>query len=102
MSVFWIGRTRVHNPEGLKPYAELVQKAASIYRPEVIVRGGAYHVLEGEDRFDRFAVLRFDSMEHALTYYNSPEYQQARQFRHAATTDNELTLVEGVPRANGA
>ena len=96
MSVYWIGRARVQDPLALRPYAELVQKASAIYRPEPLIRGGAYRILEGPDSFDRWALLRFDSMDHALSYYNSTEYQQALAHRRAATLASELALVEGI------
>ena len=96
MSVYWIGRAKVDDAERLKSYGSLVQKAGLIYQPEVLVRGGAYQILEGADVFDRWAVLRFTSMDHALTYYNSMEYQEALAHRQAATIASELALVEGV------
>jgi uncharacterized protein (DUF1330 family) len=96
MSVFWIGRAQVRDEDGIRNYVEHMKIAAAIYKPEVLVRKGQYKVLEGPDAFDRFAVLRFPSMDDALRYYNSPEYQTAAAFRREACDQCELVLVEGV------
>lgn len=95
MSAYWIGRARTRDPEALKRYGELVARASSHYPQEVLARGGAYKVLEGEDIFDRFVVIRFGSMEEAERYYRSPEYQEAAAVRHAACERWDLVITEG-------
>lgn len=96
MSAYWIGRAKTRDPAGLKPYGELVARASQIYPQEVLARGGAYKVLEGEDLFDRFVIIRFGSMEEAERYYRSPEYQEAATIRHAACARWDLVITEGM------
>jgi uncharacterized protein (DUF1330 family) len=96
MSAYWIGRARTRDPEALKQYGALVAKASSIYPQEALVRGGRYELLEGEDTFDRYVVIKFGSVEEALIYYHSPEYQEAAAIRHAACFKCELAIVEGI------
>jgi uncharacterized protein (DUF1330 family) len=96
MSAYWIGRAQAKDPVGMKEYGRLVAHATSIYPNQALVRAGAYKTLEGPDDFDRFVLLKFASMEAALTYYNSPEYQAAAAVRRASCDRCELTLVEGI------
>jgi len=96
MSTYWIGRAQTRDPNGYKEYGGLVTAVAALYPHQVLARGGAYRVLEGDDRFDRFVLLRFPSMEAALAYYNSPQYQRAAAIRRAASGACELVLTEGV------
>ena len=94
MSVFWLGRAQTRDPEGYKRYGELVAKVPGSYPYQVLARGGRYKVLEGPDDFDRFVLLRFGSMEEAVKYYNSPEYQEAAAVRKASAGRCELVLTE--------
>jgi uncharacterized protein (DUF1330 family) len=96
MSVFWLGRAQTRDPEGYKRYGELVAKVPSSYPYQVLARGGRYKVLEGPDDFDRFVLLRFGSMEEAVKYYNSPEYQAAAAVRKASAGRCELVLTEAI------
>jgi len=96
MSAYWIGRAQTRDPEGYREYGALVARASMIYPNQVLARGGKYKVLEGTGDFDRFVLLRFPSMEAALTYYNSPEYQHAAAIRRAASERCDLVVTEGV------
>jgi uncharacterized protein (DUF1330 family) len=94
MSGYWIGRTKVRDFEGMKRYAELVARAGTPYTP--IVRAAPSIVLEGPDDLERHVLLRFGSVEDAVRFYNSPEYQEAAAVRHACCEDSRLVIVEGL------
>lgn len=96
MSAYWIGRAKTRDPAAFRRYGELVTRAAQVYPQEVLARGGAYQVLEGQDLFDRFVIIRFGSMAEAERYYNSPEYQEAAAIRHAASERWDLVITKGV------
>ena len=96
MSAYWIARAKVHDVEGLRRYGQLVAEAAKIYPNQVLARAGQYKVLEGPDSFNRFVLLKFPSMDAALTYYHSPEYQEAAAIRQAAASVTEIVITEGV------
>jgi uncharacterized protein (DUF1330 family) len=96
MSAYWIGRAQAKDPVAMKEYGRLVAHATSVHPNQALVRGGAYKTLEGPDDFDRFVLLKFASMEAALTYYNSPEYQAAAAVRRASCDRCDLTIVEGI------
>lgn len=96
MSAYLIGRAQSRDADGMKRYGALVAKASLLYPNQALVRAGGYKILEGPDDFDRYAILRFPSMEAALTYYNSPEYQDAAAVRMASTGRCETVIVEGL------
>jgi len=96
MSVLWLGRAQTRDPEGYKLYAATITQMSGSYPHQVLARGGRYKVLEGPDDFDRFVVIRFPSMEEAVKYYNSPEYQAAAVARRESAGRCELVLTEGI------
>jgi uncharacterized protein (DUF1330 family) len=96
MAAYWIARAQMRDLAGYQRYGGLVAKAAKIYPNEVLARAGKYQVLEGPDDFDRFVLLRFPSMEAALKYYHSPEYQEAAAIRQAASGRCEIVITEGL------
>jgi len=96
MSAYWIGRAQPTDMEGMKRYGQLVAHASTIYPQQALVRGGNHRVLEGPDDFSRFVLLKFGSMDAALAYYNSPEYQEAAAIRQASCGRCELVIAEGL------
>lgn len=96
MTAYWIGRAQTQDIAGYQEYGRLVAKAAPKFSYQVLARAGKYQILEGPDEFDRFVLLRFSSVDEALKYYNSPEYQEAAAVRRAASGRCELTITEGI------
>lgn len=96
MSAYWIGRARMRDMDGYRQYGELVRQASQLYPQQVLARAGRYTLLEGEDVFDRFVLIRFGSMEEALSYYHSPEYRAAAAIRQAASDRCDLVITEGL------
>ncbi len=96
MSAYWIGRAQMRDIAGYRQYGALVAEAARIYPNRVLARAGKYQVVEGPDDFDRFVLIRFASMDAAIAYYNSPEYQAAAAIRRAASGRCEVVITEGV------
>jgi uncharacterized protein (DUF1330 family) len=90
---YWIARVDVTNPDAYKKYVEGTAAAFAKYGARFLARGGRSAPLEGPMRA-RNVVIEFDSLEQAVTCYNSPEYQAARQHRIGAA-DAELMVVEG-------
>ncbi|HEY3653655.1 MAG TPA: DUF1330 domain-containing protein [Steroidobacteraceae bacterium] len=62
---------------------------------ETLARSGNFQVLEGSQYFDRYFLHKFPSMEAALTFYYSPEYQEAAAIRRAPCDGCELVIMEG-------
>ncbi len=95
MSAYVIVDVLVQNPEGYAEYRKLSGPSVELYGGHFIVRGGAVETAEGDWRPTRLVVIEFPSMEQAKTWYDSPEYTEARAIRQRNASSN-LIFVEGV------
>lgn len=89
-----IAQSLVTDPEAFAKYVAGTKAAAEKFGMTPVARGGRSQVLEGQGRA-RVTVLEFESYEMALAYYNSPEYQAAREHRLGAA-EFDMVVVEGV------
>ncbi len=97
MTAYWLARARIDDPVEYKKYAEQVPGIIGRFGGKVLARGGRFRVLEGTDRFSRFVVIEFPSLEQAVACHDSPEYQQAAAFRKAkGVGEVELAIVEAL------
>lgn len=85
----------VTDPVAYAKYQSLSGPAAAAYGGRFVVRGGATEVLEGDRVPNRVVVIEFPDMATARTWYDSPEYREARAAR-ADCARGQLVLVEGV------
>ena len=77
-------------------YGTLAQAAVAQYGGRHLVRGGPAEILEGKwTHVPRLSVIEFDSPAQAKRFYESAEYQAARQVRLPAAEMNML-VVAGV------
>ncbi|MGH9041092.1 MAG: DUF1330 domain-containing protein, partial [Acidimicrobiia bacterium] len=83
----------VTDPAGYEKFKALAEPAIAAHGGRYLVRGGALEALEG-DWHSRIIVLEFDTREAALEFYNSDEYQAAREIR-LETSVARLAAVEG-------
>ena len=96
MSVYLVADIDVHDPEMYEDYSRAAQATFRGYgEVEYLVRGGEVTPLEGDLRPKRFFIIRFEDREKALTWYNSPAYQEEMKIREASAT-SDLFMVEGV------
>jgi uncharacterized protein (DUF1330 family) len=91
---YWIAHVHVTDAEEYKKYVEGARSAFEKYGARFLARGGRHHEVEGALGRERHVVIEFESLEAALDCYNSPEYQNARNFR-AESGIATLVLVEG-------
>ena len=54
-------------------------------------------VLEGSLAEGRTVIIRFDSEEQLMGWWNSPEYQELAEHRHAGTTSHSVSIIHGLP-----
>ena len=95
MPAYVIARVNVTDPDQYEKYKALSPGAIAAYGGRFIVRGGETEVLEGEPEARRVVVVEFPSMEQARTFYDSPEYREARAAR-AGAAEGQFLLVDGV------
>ena len=95
---FYISEFEVPDPEALKPYRERVDETFTPFSGRYVVRGGEIASLEGDSPKGRIVVIKFDSMEKAKAWYNSPAYREIRPIRHSAAK-SRVFIVEGTPES---
>ncbi|MDO5652607.1 MAG: DUF1330 domain-containing protein [Brachymonas sp.] len=93
-SGYIIGHVDVADPVQYEAYKRLSSAAIQTYEAEVLVRGGAQQVVEGQLP-TRTVVLRFASFAAAKAFHDSPEYRAARAAR-AGIAEMQMVCVEGV------
>ena len=95
MPAYWVARSKINDPAAYKKYTDRVPSIIARYGGKVLARGGRYQILEGPEKFQRFVVIEFPSLEQAVACHRSPEYQEAAQFRRGGAGEVELVIVEG-------
>lgn len=95
MPAYLVTTITVTDPQRFDDYRKLAGPAVALHGGKFLVRGGARKILEGKFDANRLVVVEFPSAEAAKTFYNSAEYQAARQKRLGAC-DLNMVLVEGV------
>ena len=102
MPAYWVARAKVNDPVEYKKYADRVPAILAKYAAKVLTRGGRYQTLEGPEKFNRFVVIEFPTLEQGVACFNSPEYKEAAAFRRRnGVGENELVMVEageGAPK----
>jgi uncharacterized protein (DUF1330 family) len=95
MPAYVIAQVNVTDPAKYQEYAKLAGPANLKYGGRFLVRGGKKTVLEGNIPFERIVVNEFKDVATAKAFYESVEYQAARQKRLGAA-DFHMMVVEGV------
>ena len=95
MAAYWVARSKVNDRVEYKKYTDRVPGILKKFGGRVLARGGRFKILEGPEKFHRFVVIEFASLEQAVKCHQSPEYQEAAAFRMAGGGEVELVIVEG-------
>jgi uncharacterized protein (DUF1330 family) len=95
MAAYWVARSKINDPVEYKKYTDRVPAILARYGGKVLARGGRFKILEGPQKFHRFVVIEFPSLEQAVACHDSPEYREAAAFRASGAGEVELVIVEG-------
>lgn len=95
MPAYIIATVNITKPENYQEYAKLASPATLKHGGRFLVRGGKKTALEGDILFQRIVVTEFPDVEAAKRFYNSVDYQAAKQKRLGAA-DFHMIVVEGV------
>ncbi len=95
MPAYVIANIDVHDPEGYEDYKALSTQSAATYGGRFVVRGGQTEVLEGDWEPKRLVILEFPDAAAARTWWDSPEYTEARAVRQR-TAATDMIVVEGL------
>jgi len=94
MPAYWVARSRIDDPVKYKRYTDRVPEIIGKHGGKVLARGGNYQILEGPQKFHRFVVIEFPSMDDAIACHRSAEYQEAAAHRKDGGGEVELVIVE--------
>ncbi|HEY6241108.1 MAG TPA: DUF1330 domain-containing protein [Burkholderiales bacterium] len=95
MPAYWIARAKVNDPVEYRKYTDRVPAIISKFGGKVLARGGRYRIMEGPEKFHRFVVIEFPTLEKGVACFNSPEYQEAAAFRRGSGAGEvETVMVE--------
>ena len=100
MPAYLVARIRVTDPEKYRGYMALSPAAIEKHGGRFLARGGEIVTLEGEPEERRVVIVEFPSLEAARTFYDSPEYREARAAREGAA-EAQFFVVEGLEAAAG-
>ena len=95
MPAYWVARSKINDAAAYKKYTDRVPAIISRYGGKVLARGGRFQILEGPQKFHRFVVIEFPSLEQAVACHRSAQYQEAAAFRAGGAGEVELLIVEG-------
>ena len=95
MSAYLLANITVNNPENYKEYVSKVKSVVEKFGGEYLVRGGEMNIIEGDWPNERNIVIKFQSREKAMEWYNSEEYKPIRQIRHDNAVSNSV-IVDGI------
>jgi uncharacterized protein (DUF1330 family) len=84
----------VTDADSFREYRKLAVPAVAQYGGKFLVRDGARTILEGNFDGSRVVLIEFPSTESARIFYDSPEYQAAREKRIGGA-DFNMMVVEG-------
>ena len=95
MSAYIVVEAEIQDWEKFGAYAEAVPPIVARYGGEYLVLGGASEVLEGDWGDIRVVLHRWPDGDSARTFWQSPEYRQAKRLREG-TGRFRVMLVVGV------
>ena len=93
MSAYLLVQVKVTDEEQYAQYRALTPAIIEKYGGRFLARGGEFRVLEGPDDLNRVVLIEFPSLEMAQSFYDSPEYREARAIRETAAR-GQLIAVE--------
>lgn len=93
MSAYLVANITVKDAEKMEAYAAAAGPTLDAYNAEFIMEGNLAENLSGKWPVQGVALVRFESVEAARTWYNSPEYKALRDLR-ASAADMDIALFE--------
>lgn len=95
MPAYWIARSRINDPVAYKRYTDLVPGIIAKHGGKVLARGGKFQIMEGPEKFHRFVVIEFPTLEAGVGCFQSEEYDDAaRHRRENGAGEVETVMLE--------
>jgi uncharacterized protein (DUF1330 family) len=99
MPAYWVARGKVNDPEEYKKYADQVPPILAKYGGKPLARGGRFQIMEGPEKFQRFVVIEFPTLEQGVACFSSEEYKKAAVHRRGGAGEVEIVMIEGLDAA---
>lgn len=96
MSAYMIAALNIEDAEGYSKYVAEAVETLKKFGAEPLALSYEPLVLEGDYPLDLFVLVKFRDLEHLQSWYNSPEYVEARQVRFRTAKTSYLMAVEGM------
>lgn len=93
MAVYYIGSYDVTDSQSYDEYVKRVIPVLMKHGCEIIVADREAKKMEGESRNINL-ILKFDTQEQALAWYNDPDYQPIKNIRSSSTTNSTGVLAK--------
>ncbi len=93
MSVYFIVSYDIEDPEKFESYPPRVIPLLQKYGAEILVVDDEAKTIEGSGH-DINVVLRFDSEEVAMKFYNDPEYEPVKKIRLDSTKNGTFIMAK--------
>lgn len=97
MAACLVFHNRIHNAAKMQEYVPKALETLAPYHPGILIFDEHSQVIEGNAPWPRTIVIKFDSREVAMAWYNSPAYQAVLPLRLAATEGFAVLVDEYVP-----
>ena len=86
--------TKINDPIAFEDYKAAAKPIVEKFGGKYLIRGGAFDIVEGEWPAERTTVVEFENFEKAKEFYNSLEYNEAKNVRQKSA-DTDFILIEG-------
>ena len=99
MPAYVVAMMSVHDAETYREYTDRTPPIVKKYGGRFLTRGEPVSTVEGETYDGRMVLLEFPSKADVESWIMDPAYQEAMEFRHAASTMHMLLLQESAEQA---
>ncbi len=99
MPAYVVAMMSVHDAETYREYTDRTPPIVKKYGGRFLTRGEPVSTVEGETYDGRMVLLEFPSKADVESWIVDPAYQEAMEFRHAASTMHMLLLQESAEQA---
>lgn len=94
MPAYVVAMMSVHDAETYREYTDRTPPTVKKYGGRFLTRGEPVSTLEGQPYEGRMVLLEFPSQKDVESWMADPDYQEAMEFRLAASTMQQLLLQE--------
>jgi uncharacterized protein (DUF1330 family) len=92
---YFVIHNRIHDDDAMQSYIPKALESLGVYGAEVLVVADESEVIEGSTDLPRTIVIRFESREQAMAWYQCAEYQNDALPIRLGATEGYGVLVDG-------